>query len=477
MTKVGELRSRGLVAAVKTSPSENGADVRKARTQGFSELGVTGLRRQAGVILEEPLRELQGERGRKVYREMSTTDDVVGALLFAIEMLIRQMDWRAEAGEETPEGEADAEYLEEVKIDMSHTWEDLIAEILSMLPYGWAWHEIVLKRRAGPIRNSPGESSRFTDGKIGVRKIPIRSQDSLIRWLLDDKGGVQGILQRDPNQATQPIAIPIEKSLLFRAGAHRNSPEGVSVLRRAWRSWYFKKRIQEIEAIGIERELTGVAVAGVPPEIMDENAHPDDQAIFREIQKVVTNLRLDEQAGVVMPLTYDPETGKPLYSLELLSSPGTRSIPTVDVRKMYDRAIAGTLLGDFILVGHEETGSFALHSDKTSLFTVALGAWADSIQEVFNRHLVPRLFAVNGWQREVFPRYVHGDIEKVDLRLLAEIVREMAQSGMALFPDDNLEDHFRELLNFPPRDVSPVEPPRRPAPRPGEEENPEELPV
>lgn len=32
-------------------------------------------------------------------------------------------------------------------------------------------------------------------------------------------------------------------------------PEGKSILRNAYRSWYFKKRIQEIEGIGIEATL------------------------------------------------------------------------------------------------------------------------------------------------------------------------------------------------------------------------------
>jgi hypothetical protein len=66
---------------------------------------------------------------------------------------------------------------------------------------------------------------------------------------------------------------------------------------------------------------------------------------------------------------------------------------------------------------------------------------------------VPRLFALNGWQREVLPTWEHGDIEKVDLRLLGEVVRNLAQSGMMLFPDDNLEEHFRNLLNFPMREL------------------------
>ena len=34
--------------------------------------------------------------------------------------------------------------------DMSHTWADFLAEVLSCLPYGWAYFETVYKLRKGP---------------------------------------------------------------------------------------------------------------------------------------------------------------------------------------------------------------------------------------------------------------------------------------------------------------------------------------
>ena len=52
------------------------------------EIGRIGQRRYGGVIYEEFLHELRGKRGIEAYREMSENDDVVGAILFAIEMLV-----------------------------------------------------------------------------------------------------------------------------------------------------------------------------------------------------------------------------------------------------------------------------------------------------------------------------------------------------------------------------------------------------
>lgn len=111
------------------------------------EIGRIGQRRYGGTIYEEFLHELRGTRGIEVYREMSENDDVVGAILFAIEMLVRQCDWNVEPGGDTAKDKEAAEFVESCMHDMQDTWTDTISEILSFLTYGWSFHEIVYKRR------------------------------------------------------------------------------------------------------------------------------------------------------------------------------------------------------------------------------------------------------------------------------------------------------------------------------------------
>jgi hypothetical protein len=53
------------------------------------QLLTTGLKRASGIIDEEFLPALRGRKAIKVYREMSLNDPMVGALLFAIDKLIR----------------------------------------------------------------------------------------------------------------------------------------------------------------------------------------------------------------------------------------------------------------------------------------------------------------------------------------------------------------------------------------------------
>lgn len=93
------------------------------------EIGRIGQRRYGGVIYEEFLPELRGSRGVEIYREMSENDDVVGAILYAIEMLVRQTDWIVEPGGGTAKDREAAEFVQSCMDDMQSTWVDTVSEI------------------------------------------------------------------------------------------------------------------------------------------------------------------------------------------------------------------------------------------------------------------------------------------------------------------------------------------------------------
>ncbi len=76
------------------------------------EIGRIGQRRYGGTLYEEFLPELRGKRGIGVYHEMSENDDIVGAILFAIEMLVRQCRWSVEPGGMTAKDKEAAEFVE-----------------------------------------------------------------------------------------------------------------------------------------------------------------------------------------------------------------------------------------------------------------------------------------------------------------------------------------------------------------------------
>jgi hypothetical protein len=405
------------------------------------ELGSTGLSRTGsnwGEITEEFLPQLSGKNALRAFREMSHNDPVVWSMLFAARMLLRNVHWRVEG-----ERQDLVEFVDSCLVDMSSTWGDTLSEILSFLVYGFSWHEIVYKRRVGPNETDPSRRSRFSDGRIGWRKLPIRSQDTLVEWEFDAEGGVRAFIQSAPPNYQQ-VRIPIERSLLFRMGAHKGNPEGQSILRGAYRPWFMKKRLENIEGIGIERDLAGIPVIYRSLEMKAHDA---------ELKKIVRNIRRDEQEGLILPLAFD-DRGNKLLTFELLGSPGSRQINISQVIDRYDKRIAMTMMADFILLGQQSVGSFALADSKTALFSTALGAVQSSVAEVMNNFAIPRLLGVNGISvdsPDEMPRMVPGDIESVDLQKLGSFVTALAGAGAPLFPDRDLENYLRGLANLPPK--------------------------
>lgn len=437
-----------------TSVYEGGEDLTgevREKSSPMIELGSTGLKRSAGYINEEFLPALKGRKAVQVFREMSENDPVVGALLFAVDRLLRQINWRVEPASHNEEDKKAAEFLESCMEDMTHTWDEFITEVLTMLPYGWAYHEVIYKKRVGPHEKDAKYRSRYTDGKIGWRKMPIRSQETLQKWIFDDKGGIKGMVQLAPPQYKTTF-LPIDKSLLFRVTTVKNNPEGRSFLRNAYRPWYYKKRLEEIEGIGVERDLAGLPVAKVPHDYLAAKKGTDKAKMVDAFRKMVRSVRRDEQEGVVIPTSYDQDTKQPLFDFSLLNSGGGRTFDTNSIIQRYEQRILMTVLADFIMVGHQGQGSYALHTDKTGLFRASINSVSQAIADVLNRYAVPRLFAVNGWKVDQLPQFEPGDVDPPDLQQLAMFMGQMNQAGVQWFPDPELEKFLRDAARLPKLD-------------------------
>jgi hypothetical protein len=409
-------------------------------------IGVSGLR-QWGIVKEEYLQELSGPQGVKTYMKMRDNSPIVGSILFATEMLLRPVGWSCTPADESQEALDLAAFAQHALFDDAlHPWHVRLSDILSMLPFGWALCEWTLKRREGPKRD-PWLSSSATDGRLGFADIGLRSQDTLAGWQFNDRDEVEAMMQQPPNGGPI-VTIPRAKCLLFRPTAYKSNPEGRSILRTAYRPWYNLTQIENIEGIGIERDLAGIPVVKVPPEVMagmNANATAEARIVYETYRKLAIDIRQNEQIGIVFPLVYDQD-GHELYKLELLSSGGRRQFDTDTIVKRYELRIAQSVLADMILVGHEQVGSYALASSKTNLFATALGGYLDAMGDVFQQEALPVLWQANGLPLPLMPTVTHGDVEHVDIKELSEAIKNMAQAG---FDVSDLDRPVRLKMGLP----------------------------
>jgi hypothetical protein len=405
------------------------------------EIGESGLNKWGQDVFEEFLPILRWPRAAKIYKEMSSNDPVITAIMLAARQLIRKVTWRVKPASNKSTDKKAAQFLEECRKDMSSNWGEVIDEITSYFDYGWSYHELVYKKRMGSSKD-PTKNSKYNDGMIGWRKIPGRSQESWSGWQFneDDDGSVSGMYQNA--NSVSKVLIPIEKALLFRSTTSRGNPEGKSFLRGSYRPWYFKKHIEEIEGIGIERDLAGLPVLTAPQntDIWDDS-NPEAVKTRKRAEALIKSVRRDKNEGILI------NEG---WKFELLASGSKRQFDTNQIINRYDQRIAITLLADIVMLGADKVGSFALAAVKKSLLAAALDAQVQGIVNVFNRYAIPRLFALNPFVGlSGLPELEASPVDCPDIKDLAEYISKLAGAGMPLFPNIDLENYLRSLANLP----------------------------
>lgn len=415
----------------------------------FIELGSTGLKRSGGYIDEEFLPQLRGRKSIQVYREMGENDPIVGAMLFAMVQLCRNVDFSVVPGGKSKDHANAAKLVETAMDDMTHTFGDFAAEaIMGKLQYGWSWHEVVLKRRMSPWAKDGRQRSQYTDGLVGWRRMPVRAQETLHRWVFSEDGSVTGMIQLAAPDYRQRV-LPIERSVLFRHGAHKGNPEGRSALRNAYRPWFYKKRLEEFESVGVERDLAGLPMVTVPSEYLRAGKATDQGKMVEAMRKMVRAIRRNEQEGLVFPAAYDSETKQPLFKFELLGSGGARQFSTNELITRYEQRILMTMLADFIMVGTTATGTYNMHVDKTRIFRAALNQVVQSFCDDLNRHVVPKLFLANGWRPAELPKIKPSDVDAPNLSELAQFLGSTAGLGFTWGPDADMEKFLRNAAGLP----------------------------
>lgn len=404
-----------------------GADLSAPKAK--AELGVSGRSTYTGQIrADEFLQELKGKKAIRKFQEMRDNNSVIGAVLYAIEQTLRDVKIKVKPADDSDTAKKEATFLEEVLCDMDCSLDDHISEALSHLTYGFAWFEVVYKIRGGDT-NSPKKKSKYTDGRIGVRKLAIRAPWTVDRFEVDmDNGDIVGMWQ-ETSWGKPQVMIPTNKSLYYRTTTLNNDPSGRSVLRNAFVSYNYLNKIQDYEAIAIERELHGVPVGRMPAEYLSPDATPDQKTLRADFERILRDLKRNEQGFALLPSDlYVDADGKPtsqrLMDLELITANGTRAIDTDPVIKRYQHDIARSVMAEFMMLG-SGSGSYALSKSKTDLFLRSLESYINTIVDVLNKQLVERLWQLNGLPYETMPKLEAGDVAPHDLKEIASFLRNL----------------------------------------------------
>jgi hypothetical protein len=291
-----------------------------------------------------------------------------------------------------------------------------LIESLLMCDYGYYFFEKVFK---------PGD---ITDnrGKIIWQKLSPRHPIDVINWNFDRGGGPVSVVMPDPANANDEVVIRIDKLLVMSFDKEAGDLTGMSVLRSAYKHWYYKEQLYKIDAIQKERHGIGIPVIKLPVGYGNE-----DKQLANELGR---NLRTNERAHVVLPPSWD------LLFAELKGQP-------VDVIKSiehHDKMILENVLGMFV----NQSGAA---DENHIMFLKSARFIANIIVDTFNTYAIPQLVDFN-WTNVDYPKLrVRRLGEQADWRTLSFAIRNMIGSGV-IVPDDPLEDALREEMDLPMRD-------------------------
>lgn len=374
---------------------------------------------------------------------------VISSAMNLLTTMMARVPWRITAYEAKDNFNKEAQFIEEVFNDMDESWQTFISEVSTMNVYGHSVHEIVMRYRRFE------EGSKFNDGKVGLRYLPIRSQQSISEWVYDTNGrkllGVKQKLpsiQRYKNTKVKEPFIPADRLMLFRVNPQDGSPLGTSPLDGCYNAWRYLVTYQEVESTTVSKNLNGVPIMRIPAKNMSVHATEDDKKVYANAKKIVSNVNNGEQAGLVIPSDFDEISGKRYYEFDVVNSTSSNTAVVSEIIRRYTNEILQCLSADLLQLGSTNTGSYSLADSKTSLIETVIESRTNEIANVINNKLIPAILRANGMDVSKPPKFVFGDISRPNLEVFAKALQQLTAVGL-VYPSAKNVNYINEVLGLP----------------------------
>lgn len=402
------------------TPAQNAAPKREVAPLG--ELGAPGTSIFGGTMQQQDYNpDLQAPQCYDVYDRMRLSDGQVGAALKVIKLPILRAHWEVEAASDKPEDKMIAEFCERDLRNMTTSFQSTLRQIMLHLDYGAHPFEMVWEVR--------------DDGLVHLRKFAPRHPRSIMRWLSDENGGFAGIEQGAfKSSGWYMEQIPGKKVVNFVNEQEGANFRGISILRQAYKHWYYKDGMYRIDAIANEKRTVGVDIGVI------KAGATGKEAIKASLQSSLMTLHAHEkQYMVVDEENYD-------YRLETGGARGNANAIMASIDH-HDLRILRAVIAEFVAMGSGSTGSLAMHKDKTGFFLMALEATSDNVAETMTAYLLRRWVDYN-WRVTEYPRMKYSRLDTRNTTELAQAVNQL-MTVKALTAGEDTERELRHLMDLP----------------------------
>ena len=387
-------------------------------------LGSSGTESYSGYPTEDYLQKMRGTARADVFDEMKRADYNVRMNLSAVKNPIKAANYEVEPGGDSDEEKQDAELMEHMLFhDMDQTWNQFLGEALTLVDHG---HSVFEKTHKAVLDHKKFGSYN------GIRSFGFRSQRTIERWNLDPANGkLVSIAQYAYGDLQRLVDIPAQHLLVFSLEKEGSNYEGISLLRPCYGAWWRKNIYLKLNAIGIERFAIPTPLVGVP----------DGQQNSQQYANLINSL--------------DALTG---HQKNYLTYPGGWKVElvgnTYDPQKVEvsidneDKRMTKAFLANFLELGMNGTGAYALSNDLSDFFLSGLEQLAAVIVEGINQNVIPEMIMLNRGPRMTYPKLKVSGISDKAGKELAEIYKVLAEVR-AITPSDADEEHIRKRYGLP----------------------------
>jgi len=365
----------------------------------------------------EYLPDLQGKAGSEIYDQMRKSDTNVKMVLRVCKYPIVACSWRIHNdGDEKLDdivAVANAYFMEQMK----QSWQGLLFNILTMLEFGFSVFEIVW----GPWEYQ---------GKTYLApKLKFRQQRSVED--IDAEAGVMTQNKRDGGE----VKIPFSQLVFFIMEQEGDDFRGNSILRSAYRNWYYKDKFLNQWAIAIERNVGGVPVATLP-----EKYAAQDNPVRKGIERVLKDYIVHTTQWIAVPegVKLDFVEGK--INDQVLSNAITNM----------DLGIAKSVLVQFLELGTGGNGgAYALSRNMSDIFIQGLQSVVNQIQTVFDRYVLKPFVDANFGEQDNYPRLKAANLDMARKQANFDNLLKLIGTGSIEIKRQD-EQELRRALDFRP---------------------------
>lgn len=247
------------------------------------------------------------------------------------------------------------------------------------------------------------------DGDITYRKFAPRAAET-IKFNLDENGGLESVRQRVHWQGEmRDETIPADKLLIYTAQAEENPWYGESYLLPAYYHYDKKHKLYYIAHLASQFHAIPGRVGTFPAQA----SKGEKDAFRKQLAQFGFNTAMTKPTG---------------WELEDFGGGGTMP----DFEKLinhHDGMMAKSVLAHFIQLGTgSSSGSWALSSDQSDFFTIALETILTEWSEMFTFYAIPQLVDHN-FRSRAYPKMNLGPLADSTKEVMNEVFKAISTAG------------------------------------------------